>query len=75
MVVSLRQPVFGRHGRKVVAFLCTWELAALAPGSPIPTVSETVDRHPWFGLLLLLLLGHHWFFELRVELDLAPVGP
>lgn len=58
-----RRPVFGPHGRKVVAFLCTWELSALTPGSPIPTVTETVRRVKPFGVLLLGLLAHHWYLE------------
>lgn len=60
---DLRRPAFGPHGRKVVAFLCAWELLALIPGSPIPTVSATVDRRPFVGALLLGLLAHHWFVE------------
>lgn len=68
VIVVARRPPFGRHGRKVVALLCAWELVALIPGSPIPTVSETVDRHPWFGVLLLGLLSHHWYVELEDHL-------
>lgn len=48
--------------------LCAWELVALPRWSPIPTVSETVSRHPWFGFLLLALLAHHWFVELEQQL-------
>lgn len=62
--------MFGVHGRKVVAVLCGWELVALVPGSPVPTVSETVRRCPPLGAVLLCLLGHHWF----VEVAPAPSG-
>lgn len=63
VLAVLHQPLLGRWGRKVVAGLCTWEVVALVPGSPVPTISATVDRHPWFGLLLLALLTHHWYVE------------
>lgn len=65
LVTVIRRPPFGRHGQKVVAFLCTWEVLALPERSPLPTLSEMVDRHHWFGWLLLALLGHHWFVELE----------
>jgi len=58
-----RRSPLGSHGRKVIAFLCAWELLALAPGSPVPTISQTVERYPLFGVLLLSLLAHHWFVE------------
>jgi hypothetical protein len=64
----LRQPPFGRHGNKVVAFLCGWELLALPHRSPIPTVSQTVGRAPVFGVALLGLLAHHWYLEEAVDL-------
>lgn len=56
-----RRPPFGRHGRAVVVGLCGWEIVALF--SPLPTLSRTVRLHHWFGILLLLALGHHWFVE------------
>lgn len=59
----MRRPLFGRHGRMVVAALCGWELVALAPGSPVPTLSECVKRHPVFGAVLLGALIHHWYLE------------
>lgn len=59
------RPAFGPHGRKVIAGLCGWELAALIPGSPVPTISQTVRSHPTFGWVLLALLGHHWFVEVE----------
>ena len=59
----MRRALLGPLGPWVVRVLCAWELVALMPGSPVPTVSETVDRHPWFGLLLVGLLAHHWFVE------------
>lgn len=59
----MRRPLFGRHGHRVVAFFCGWELVALCPGSPVPTLSQVVKRHPSVGVLLLSLLGHHWFVE------------
>jgi hypothetical protein len=61
--IPRHRPIFGPHGRKVVAGLCGWELAALVPGSPIPTVSETVSRFPLFGAALLGLLADHWYLE------------
>lgn len=61
----IRRPAFGRYGNKVVAFFCAWEIAALIPGSPVPTISRAVELHPWFGWVLLVLLGHHWFLELE----------
>lgn len=71
---EMRRPLFGRHGRKVVALLCGWELVALFPGSPVPTISHTVEHHKVFGAVLLGLLAHHWFLELHeaVEAGLAP---
>lgn len=57
-----RRPVFGRHGRKVVAVLCAYEVVALwVPW--LPTISEVVKRWPLVGVLILALLGHHWFVE------------
>lgn len=67
--VDMRRPAFGRHGRWVVAVCCTWELVALPQQSPVPTISETVDRHPWFGLILLGLLAHHWYLELEQVME------
>jgi hypothetical protein len=46
-----------------VAFLCSWEIIALVPGSPVPTLSETVRKYPPLGWVILGLLGHHWFLE------------
>ncbi len=63
MSPRLRQPLFGRHGKGVVAFFCGWELIALAPGSPVPTLSETVKRAPVVGVVIMGLLAHHWFVE------------
>lgn len=59
----MRRPLFGRHGRTVVALFCGWELVALAPGSPVPTLSECVKRRPWVGALLVGALLHHWYLE------------
>lgn len=59
----MHAPLFGRHGRKVVAALCGWELVALVPGSPVPTITQTVSRHPLFGAALLFLLADHWYLE------------
>ena len=63
---NLRKPLFGRYGRRVVASVCTWEIVALVPSSPVPTVSETVRRFPVFGWTLLALLAHHWYVEQMV---------
>lgn len=63
MQARLRQPIFGRYGNKVVGGFCAWELVAFIPGSPVPTISETVKRHPVFGVTLLGLLAHHWYVE------------
>lgn len=59
----MRRSPLGPYGRKVVAGLCAWEIVALAPKSPVPTISETVDKFPPFGLVLLALLTHHWYIE------------
>lgn len=63
MSPALRRPVLGRHGKPVVAFFCGWELLALTPGSPVPTLSETVKRFPVLGIAIMSLLAHHWFVE------------
>lgn len=84
---AIRRPPFGRHGRKVVAFLCAYEVLALIPWTPVPTISELVNRFPVAGAVLLTLLGHHWYLEdpdwmrvelpVQVQLDLesAVMGP
>ncbi len=69
----VRRPALGRHGRKIIAGLCSWEVAALVPGSPLPTISATVRHHPSFGWVLLGLLGHHWFVELEEALEQAVI--
>lgn len=58
-----RRPPFGPHGQKVVAIGCVWEVLALIDGVPIPTISETVSKRPWFGWFVLGLLAHHWWLE------------
>lgn len=58
-----RDPLLGPHGRKVVVVLCGWEIAALAPRSPLPTLSRVVQAHPSLGVLLIALLAHHWWVE------------
>lgn len=63
----VRRPALGPHGRKVIAGLCTWEIVALLPNSPIPTISATVEKKRVFGVVLLALLGHHWFIEQHPE--------
>ncbi len=68
---AVRRPVFGTHGRRVIAALCVWEITALVPGSPVPTISRTVRQFPPFGWILLGLLGHHWFVELEHALEQA----
>jgi hypothetical protein len=68
---AVRRPVFGAHGRRVIAALCLWEIVALVPRSPVPTISATVRQWPPFGWVLLGLLGHHWFVELEHALEQA----
>ena len=65
----VRRALFGRHGRKIIAAFCLWEIVALMPGSPVPTISEVVDDHPGIGLALLAVLAHHWFVEAGEEAD------
>lgn len=60
---------FHRHGRKVIAFFCGWELLALIPHSPVPTISSVVDVHPWVGWVLLGALGYHWYAGVHPDLD------
>jgi hypothetical protein len=61
----MRRPLFGRFGRWVVLGFCSWEVTALTVGR-VPTISNTVRHHKWFGAALLAALSHHWFVE-RVE--------
>lgn len=56
-----RRCLFGRHGRTVVLTACGYEVVALV--TPLPTISELVKRRPPLGVVLLLMLGHHWFVE------------
>lgn len=69
------RPVFGRHGKKVVGGLCGWELVALIPGAPIPTLTAIVKKvHP-VGFIILGLLAHHWYVEAdwpKVAITLGP---
>lgn len=60
-IASALDWVFIRHGRKIVAGACTWELVGLVPGSPVPTISEVVEREPWFGGVILVGLAWHWW--------------
>lgn len=59
----MRRPVFGRHGPWVVRALCSYELVALLPGSPFPTLTKISDRHRWLKWGLVGVLGHHLFIE------------
>lgn len=61
-VGRLRRPLFGRHGRRVVIALCSWEVAALLTRR-VPTLSELVRRSPLIGAALLGALVHHWYIE------------
>lgn len=70
----VRRPLFGRHGHKVVAGFCLWELVALLPKSRVPTVSKTVTTHKPFGYVLLGMLAHHWYLELPQEIQLARIA-
>lgn len=75
--MSWRNPPLRDHGKKVVGGLCTYELLALPDWSPLPTISELIQRHrdagrrpagrlgyAGAGIALLGLLAHHWFVEL-----------
>lgn len=57
------RPLFGQHGQKVIAVLCAYEVVALHPAVPLPTLSDLVDKHPVLGWCFLAALGHHWFVE------------
>lgn len=70
----VRQPLFGRHGHKVIAGFCLWELVALIPHSKVPTISKTVTTHKPFGYVLLGLLAHHWYLELPQEIQLSRIA-
>lgn len=59
----MRRELLGPAGPWVVRLLCGYELVALAPRSPLPTISTVVRRHPPVGVLLLGLLAQHWFLE------------
>lgn len=63
-MIWYRRPPFRHHGRTIIAALCGYELLALPERSPLPTISEVVNRHRLLGVMLLGLLGHHWFVEL-----------
>jgi hypothetical protein len=65
-LIRLRRPPFGRHGKRVVALLCAYEVVALH--TPLPTITAIVRQFPLLGVLLLALLAHHWFIELEEEL-------
>ena len=56
-------PLLGRYGTYVVGGLCGFEIVGLFPGSPSPTISQLVKRHPAVGLMILAALVHHWFLE------------
>ena len=57
------RPIFRNQGSKIVATFCLWELIALTPGSPVPTISATVRKHRIFGVILLAALADHWYLE------------
>lgn len=59
--MNLHRAAFPNHGRKIVAGLCTYEVAALF--TQLPTLSELVRRRRLLGVGLLGLLAHHWFLE------------
>lgn len=58
-----RNPLFGRHGTLVVAGGCIYEVLALLPGSPLPTLTELCRRHPAVKWALTGALVHHWHLE------------
>jgi len=59
----VRRPLLGPRGPAVVVFFCGWELVALLVSGRVPPVTHVVRKHPWFGVVLLSLLAHHWFVE------------
>lgn len=59
----MRRALLGPAGPWVVRFLCGYELAALAPRSPLPPITTIVRRHPPLGVLLIGLLFHHFYVE------------
>lgn len=59
----LRRPLFGGYGRRIVAAGCLYEVVALLPSSPVPTISELVKRYPVAGAVIVAALVHHWYFE------------
>ena len=58
-----RRCIAGRYGGHVVTGLCTYEVAALAPGSPLPPITHICRRWPVLGVALWLGFGHHLFWE------------
>ena len=71
----VRRSPFGRHGRAVVAGCCAYEVAAIAPGSPLPTISELVKRQPVLGVCVLALLAQHWYLEDPTVVVVSGVHP
>ena len=59
-----RRCLFGRHGSLAVSVVCGYEVAALAPRSPLPPITHLVRRWPPLGWAILAALGHHFFVEL-----------
>jgi hypothetical protein len=58
-----RRPLCGRFGPWLVAGLCSWELAALTPRSPVPTLTSVCRTRRAVAVLLLAALFHHWMIE------------
>lgn len=56
-----RRPI--PHGIPIIVAGCSYELVALIPGSPVPTISTLVRRRRSLGVLLLLALTHHLLLE------------
>lgn len=60
----VRRPLLGRHGPFVVTVLCGYEIVALIPGSPLPSITEiSQTRFRPLGLLLCVLGLHHFYLE------------
>jgi hypothetical protein len=64
-----RRPLFGRHGRKVIAGLCAYEVLALSRLTPLPTLTTISGRLPALKWALTLSLAHHLHLERSASQD------
>lgn len=72
--LKARSPLFGRYGHAVVAVGCVYEVLALLPGSPLPTLTELGRRHPAVKWSLTGALVHHWHLERSVLVVVPDIG-